>query len=227
MQKTSRRRGFLGMLLAMPVLDALAQGQCLASGVTMDEILATWDNNKTKAEFEKTVLSVVVHRKEKALFKAVRKGVGETEEIGLLGEMFVNTKSVGTVVEHEGMRIPAGSYRGIMRYVSAENKKIVQGPLSELAVTGDFLLEITGVKGRTALLVHQGTKPQHSEGCILAGAAVKRKVKYKDKDGKEREKEILTISDDSTLHNLRQAFYGKDEPVACPNKIIRIDIKDI
>lgn len=43
----------------------------------------------------------------------------------------------------------------------------------------------------------------------------------------EKEEEVITISDDSTLVKLRLAFYKVDNPNACPNKTIRIDIKDI
>ncbi|HXT13096.1 MAG TPA: DUF5675 family protein [Candidatus Angelobacter sp.] len=42
-----------------------------------------------------------------------------------------------------------------------------------MAHEGDFLVEITGVPGRTNILFHGGNQPKNSEGCILLGAVGK------------------------------------------------------
>lgn len=121
------------------------------------------------------------------------------------------------MVENEALRIKAGEYKGVIRYVSKNN--FAQGPLGEIGNSGDFLMEVAGVAGREGLLFHTGTKPWHSRGCILAGAAQRKTV---------GEKVIITIADDSTLRKMRQSFYGTDGlPNACPNKVVKITIKDI
>jgi hypothetical protein len=155
-------------------------------------------------------------------YRGKNKNDVEVEENGVTGVLSVNGMVLGDTLESETRRVTAGQYRGIMRYVSGH--ELVQGPLGRIASDGDFLLELSGVTGptgtlRTGILLHQGNKPWHSEGCILAGPVTKKKV---------GDKWIASVSSDTTLRALRKAFYGTDGvPVTCPSKIIRIKIADI
>lgn len=195
---------------------AAAQGQCSVSGMTLEEALAAWDNAQKKAQMDKDSYLVVVQRMSRGMFKG-KKGAAEVEEMGVLGNLTINGTAVGSVVENDALRVKAGEYKGVIRYVSSKN--LVQGPLANMSTKGDFLLEVSGVSGREAILFHQGTQPWHSKGCILAGAAQKKKVGDKD---------VISISDDSTLAKMRQMFYGTSgEANACPNKTVRVTIKDI
>lgn len=130
---------------------------------------------------------------------------------GVPGVLFVNGEPWGTTLENASYLIPAGTYRGHLRYVSQKN--FVQGPKGEIGRKGDFLIEVAGVSERTDILLHGGNAPGHSTGCILLGAIPK-------KDGKP------TVPDDHPLRRLRLLFYGTDEPVASPNKSIRITLED-
>jgi hypothetical protein len=213
----SRRRVFLftSALCMAPWTLVHAQGKCSASGMTLEEALAAWQDAQKKSQMDKDSFLVTIERKSKALFKG-KKGNADVEEMGVLGTLSVNGVPLGDVVENEVLRIKPGTYRGVLRYVSGNN--FVQGPLGAMSESGDFLLEVAGVNGRSNLLIHTGTKPWHSEGCILAGAAKKTKVNGKD---------LVTISDDTTLRKMRMKFYGVDQPKACPNKTVQVSIKDI
>lgn len=216
MQELTRRDMAVG-LVAMGMFGlANAQGKCAASGMTFDEALAAWENAEKAAELDKTSFLVTIKRLSKAIFKGKNKGGKEVEGVGVIGTLSVNGVPLGDVLETDAVRIKAGTYRGVMRYVSEKN--FVQGPLGAMGETGDFLLEVKGVQGRTNLLIHTGTRPWHSEGCILAGAAKKSVVGGKN---------VVTINDDTTLKQLRLKFYGTDTPVQCPNKTIVVTIMDI
>jgi hypothetical protein len=86
--------------------------------------------------------------------------------------------------------------------------------MGKLSTKGEFLLEASGVTGRTDILLHQGNAPKHSLGCILLGPA------KRGPDGG------VTIGSDHPLRKLRLAFYGTDDPVSCPNKNITITVSD-
>ncbi len=135
----------------------------------------------------------------------------------LRGTISVNGQIIGSTLENDEYRIPPGRYPGALRYLSHRN--FVQNPNGEMFYTGDFLLEIAGVKDwkgrtRTDILFHGGSKPINSEGCILLGSV------GKPTNG------VPTISPDHPLYKLRLAFYGTDTPAASPNKTITIEIID-
>ena len=196
-------------------MSALAQGVCSVKGLTLDEILAAWSDAKNAADANTDYFDLVIKRVSVANYTGKKQNATVTEP-GVLGTLTVNGELLGDVLENDALKVAAGKYRGRMRYVSEKN--FVQGPLQQMAEQGDFLLEIMGVKGKSNILVHSGTKPWHSEGCILAGAAVKKTV-----NGKT----TVHISSDSTLSKLRRKFYGTDTPKSCPDKRITITINDI
>lgn len=215
--RTSRRAFLLAGLAVGPLAGAFAQGQCSASGMTLDEALAAWQDAQRKAQMDSSAFNIMISRTSRALYKGKKLDGTEVEAMGVLGTLSVNGVPLGDVLENEAVRIKAGTYKGVMRYFSKKN--FVQGPFGVMGEIGDFLLEVSGVQGRSALLLHTGTKPWHSEGCILAGAAKKVQT-----GGQNR----VTIETDSTLRALRKAFYGSDAPPnACPNKTIVFTINDI
>lgn len=130
----------------------------------------------------------------------------------LLGSIYLNSELIGTTYENFNLKIEKGTYTGLMRYNSGKN--FVQSSLGKMSHKGDFLLEVSGVPKRTNILLHGGNQPYHSEGCILLGA-VEKKL-----DG------TGYITNDHPLRKLRMSFYGTDNPIACPNKEITIEIVD-
>lgn len=86
-----------------------------------------------------------------------------------------------------------------------------------MSTKGDFLIEVSGVKGRTDILLHTGNQPKHSDGCICLGPILTKDTP----DGK-----IYSVSSDSPLRQLRLAFYGTDQPNASPDKTIAVSIVD-
>ena len=80
---------------------------------------------------------------------------------------------IGRTYENDLLKVPAASYVGLLRYHSPENKNVVQGPFGLMSKSGDFLIEISGVKWRDSILLHGGNKPEHSRGCILLGPVAK------------------------------------------------------
>lgn len=137
---------------------------------------------------------------------------GKTEDGLLVGKISVNGMEIGTCYENAEKKIPAGTYKGFLRYKSTKN--FVQGPGGKLGKTGDFLVEVSGVPKRTDILFHAGNKPEHSEGCIMLGPATK--------DPKTDE----PIAPEA-LKKLRLLFYdGNDSPNGTPDKAITIEIHD-
>ena len=130
------------------------------------------------------------------------------------GTISLNGTVVGTAYENDDLKIPAGTYKGLMRYTS--QKGFVQGEGGAMANEGDFLIEASnvsdGTRRRTNILLHGGDKPQHSQGCILLGAVGRAP------DGH------VQVSESHPLRKLRLAFYGTDTPNASPNKAISITI---
>lgn len=100
-----------------------------------------------------------------------------------------------------------------MRYNSGKN--FAQSPLGLLSNKGDFLLEVSGVPGRTNILLHQGNAPYHSTGCILLGPV-----------GKTPSGARIIPNEDHPLRILRIEFYGSEFPNSCPDKDISIVILD-
>ena len=97
-------------------------------------------------------------------------GKAEKVEGGLtIGKLSVNGQELGPCYENADKQIPAGAYGGVLRYTS--QKYFVQSPGGKLGKTGDFLLEVARVPGRTDILFHAGNKAEHSMGCILCGPA--------------------------------------------------------
>jgi hypothetical protein len=136
----------------------------------------------------------------------------KTEKGLIFGKLSVDGKVIGTVYENAEKKIPAGSYRGVLRYESKKN--FVQGPGGKLGHKGDFLLEVAGVPGRSDILFHAGNKKEHSEGCILCGPALKDK------------KSGVWIAP-KTLKEVRLLFYdGKDNPTGTPDKVIKVEVKE-
>lgn len=130
----------------------------------------------------------------------------------LYGQITVNDKIIGRTYENLDVEIPEGEYKGILRYFS--KKGLVQGPLGQLGNTGDFLLEVTGAKGRTDILLDGGNKVYQTEGCILLGGVAR-----------DPSTLIPTVGPDHPLRKLRKLFYGTDNPDSTPDKSIRVVIK--
>ncbi len=128
------------------------------------------------------------------------------------GQISVNDQIIGATYENVDYLVLPGEYNGVLRYVS--HKNFVQGPMGELGKTGDFLLEVSGVPGRTDILLHGGNKPYQSKGCILLGPV-----------GRDQSTLELTVGPDHPLRKLRKLFYGTDTPVATPDKRILVRIK--
>lgn len=136
----------------------------------------------------------------------------KTQDGLVTGKLLVNGQETGTCYENAEKKIPAGTYKGVLRYRS--NKNFVQGPGGKLGKTGDFLLEVAGVPRRTDILFHAGNKPEHSEGCIMCGPATK--------DARTGQ----PLAPD-TLKQLRLLFYdGVDMPTGTPDKAIQIEVRD-
>lgn len=126
--------------------------------------------------------------------------------------IYLNGQEIGSAFENNDLKIPTGSYKGLMRYNSGHN--FVQNEYGRMSKKGDFLLEVSNVPGYTNILLHSGNKPEHSQGCILMGAANK---------GPEGG---VSIDQNHPLRKIRLAFYGTDEPISSPNKNITITVSD-
>jgi len=142
--------------------------------------------------------AVVVHR------ERTRDGL-------VVGVLSVNGEPIGTCYENAEKKIPAGTYRGVLRYRSSHS--FVQNPGGVLRKSGDFLLEVAGVPHRTDILFHPGNQAAHSKGCFLGGPATS------DQETGER------IAPEP-LRTLRLKFYGTDTPTATPDKDITIEVRD-
>jgi hypothetical protein len=130
------------------------------------------------------------------------------------GDIGVNRENLGRFYENPETKIAAGTYKGTLRYES--NHEFVQRSCGLMSRSGDFLLEISDVRAsdgtpRTAILLHPGSLPSHSTGCILMGS------RRRDSAGN-----LLPLEPSDPLVKVRRAFYGTDNPVACPNKRITV-----
>jgi hypothetical protein len=124
--------------------------------------------------------------------------------------IYLNGEEIGTAYENNTLKISPGTYKGLMRYYSSHN--FVQSSQGRLNTKGDFLLEVSGVMGRTNILLHSGNKPKHSQGCILLGPVNK---------GPDNS---VFVNHNHPLYKLRLAFYGTAEPISSPNINITITI---
>lgn len=136
------------------------------------------------------------------------------------GDLAANGVNLGRFYENPAKMIPAGTYTGIVRYRS--EKGFVQSACGQMGHSGDFLLEVANVtatdgRAMTHILLHPGRLPRHSDGCILVG---QRPYSSGPKPAP------LPMPASSPLVKLRNAFYGTNEPNACPNKKITIVISD-
>lgn len=89
------------------------------------------------------------------------------KDLLVTGTISWNGEVLGKTFENASTLIPAGKYSCKLRVKSDNN--FVQGPFGIMMNTGDFLLEITNVPNFTNILLHTGSKPYHSKGCILLG----------------------------------------------------------
>ncbi len=129
------------------------------------------------------------------------------------GTISVNGQQIGMAYENDELKIPPGTYPGMLRYISGHN--FVGGPMGTIGKTGDFLLEISGVPGgRTDILFHGGNQPQHSRGCILLGPV-----------GRDPGSSIPSLDDQHPLRQMRLLFYGTDVPNSTPDEAITIQIQ--
>lgn len=136
----------------------------------------------------------------------------KTEGGLVIGKLSADGQDLGTCYENAAKKIPAGTYKGVLQ--TSSQKNFVQGPGGKLGHSGDFLLEVAGVPGRTDILFHAGNKPEHSEGCIMGGPATT--------DAKTGEHFAP-----EALRKLRLLFYdGQDRPNGSPDKAITIEIRD-
>ena len=136
----------------------------------------------------------------------------KTKDNLLTGTITVNGEKIGSTFENGALKIPAGTYKGVLRTTSSKN--FVQGPGGKLGRSGDFLLEVSGVPKRTDILFHAGNKPEQSEGCIMLGPATR--------DSKTQE----PIAPEA-LRKLRLKFYDDvDAPKMTPDKTITIKVID-
>lgn len=94
--------------------------------------------------------------------------------------------------------IPAGTYRGILRYDKKDAWRI----------------QLDGVPGRTGVQIHIGNVVAQSKGCILVGTRLE-------------EGSLCRVGGSAAAYGeLKKAFYGTDNPVATPNKAILVTLVD-
>lgn len=92
--------------------------------------------------------------------------------------------------------IPDGTYGGTLRYDHSDKWRI----------------ELTGVPNRTSVQIHTGNTPDNSEGCILVGLRLGADL-------------CSVIDSKKAFDALRTAFYGSNNPVSTPDKIITVIVE--
>jgi hypothetical protein len=159
-------------------------------------------------------------------FKIELKRIGTEEVVDhgvkvkrVYGDIGVNGQNFGRFYENPEVMITKGSYKGALRYHSDHN--FVTSSCGIASRTGDFLIEVIGVKGsdgssRSDILFHPGVLPSHSKGCVLFGARTR--------DGQGN---LLPLPPDYPLVKIRREFYGTDNPIQCPNKVITITVSGL
>jgi hypothetical protein len=188
-EKNMRRASHVSAILVAVSVPALAQGTCPA-------------NLPNEFRIELTRLGED---------EVVDQGVKVKR---IYGDVGVNRQNFGRFYENLSVMIAKGTYKGALRYQS--NHNFIVSSCGVAARTGDFLIEVTGVKDaagndRTNILMHPGYLPSHSAGCILFGA------RRRDPQGN-----LLPLEPDYPLVKIRREFYGTDNPNQCPNKVITI-----
>ena len=159
------------------------------------------------------VTLLVIHAMAKQTAFLVEIARTKTENGLVYGEIRVNNEPIGFTFENAELKIPAGSYKGILRYFS--NHNFVQGPFGTLGREGDFLLEVEDQShNRTNILLHAGNRPYQSAGCILLGPA------------ETLPNGSVQIDVTHPLYKLRQKFYESDVPTSTPDRAISIKISE-
>lgn len=197
--------------------SARCEPVCSAIGPSAEEMLRhPTDSPGTRPD---APYELVIRRSPSlTMFSGKDRNGHDKSEAGVVGVILLNGKEIGSTVENAAHKIPAGDYPGVLRYFS--QKHFVQGPLGQMGTIGDFLLEIGSVDKRYAILIHGGTKPWHTQGCILVGAVHFKKAA----EGKIQEG---WVEENETLRILRKEFYGTDlVPRNCPNKSVRVKVFD-
>ena len=106
--------------------------------------------------------------------KAVKAVWGKMFLGGVVGEI--------TTLENSDYIIPEGTYE-LKNTMSPKFKKVL--PL------------VCGVRGRSGIRIHTGTKPEHSTGCVLVSAFGKQQIiDFINQKAKQNEKVYLTIATD-------------------------------
>ena len=77
---------------------------------------------------------------------------------GLIGELFLNGKFLCYTLERVGVAIPADAYQVLLNQ-SPKFRKLMP------------LLVSAQVPARWGVRMHTGTRPEHSDGCVLVGLA--------------------------------------------------------
>ena len=89
-------------------------------------------------------------------------------------------KIVCATLENSDYIIPEGTYE-LKNTMSPKFKKVL--PL------------VCGVRGRSGIRIHTGTKPEHSTGCVLVSARDKEKIiEYLTKNKQNNEETVICIS---------------------------------
>lgn len=105
------------------------------------------------------------------------------DQDGIFGTITVQGEMLGQTIERRSKALKAGSYSGKMRYDSGKGFAVgpLPGNLGSITMKGDFLIKISGAVQRdgtpmTAVLIHNGSRPENSEGCILVGGPAKNSI---------------------------------------------------
>lgn len=95
--------------------------------------------------------------------------------------------------------IPTGSYGGTLRYDHADRWRV----------------QLTNVPNRSNIQIHIGNKVEDTHGCVLVGTGIAPDLCS-----------LIGGSSKAALDALRFAFYGTNQPVATPDKVIRVVVQD-
>ncbi|MHB8873587.1 MAG: DUF5675 family protein [Myxococcaceae bacterium] len=215
---------FMGKCVRLTYGAGIGPTREVAEAAALNELgNRNWDFSKRRHPVEVTsVVQLATCKGPSEDFHVIieRSGTGEfqewTTDAGTFNDRLVkglisiDGVVLGESLEREGRMVPPGTYLGKLR--SGADKEIVQGTGGRLAQGGDFLLEISGVPGRTAILFHTGTEPRHSDGCVLLGPA------QWDPDKR--------VAQDQPLFKLRRAYYGADNPCQSVERRIFVHVLD-
>ncbi len=130
----------------------------------------------------------------------------------VVGDLYVNSRRIGSIYENNRMKISAGSYQGLLHYVSGRYSNVGAGALGRV---GDFVLEVGGRSGPLTVLLHGGNQPYQSRGCLMV-------CPY---NWDSRTPNNSGIGD-HPLNVLRQLFYGARVPDPPPSRNIVLNVFD-